>query len=330
MLTFQIQSDSEIPASKQLLDQIRFAIASGQYPPGQRLPSTRQLALITGLHRNTISRIYQQLEEDGLVTSQAGSGIYVKAEGNKREEGEQYSQAQKLIKRSIDGLLEQNLSLRQIRELVLGEIEWRLRSGAKVLVTIPHSDLGAGELMRQELEQSLKIPLELITLEKLAEKLTNIQSATVVTSRYFINVAEEIAAPFRIRVLPLDIYDYSQELALVKKLPSASRLGLVSLSQGILNIARILIYSLRGEEISVSSAQTNEKEKLRHLIHTTGTIISDRASHQQLENLIAAEHEQLRRLPTLICSDNYISEKSIELLKRELGLGVEKVLSESP
>jgi len=55
-MQFQIQPDSEIPASKQLFDQIRFAIASRQYPPGHRLPSTRQLAMITGLHRNTISK----------------------------------------------------------------------------------------------------------------------------------------------------------------------------------------------------------------------------------------------------------------------------------
>ena len=56
MLNFQIQSDSDVPASKQLFAQIQFAIASGQYPPAHRLPSTRQLAMITGLHRNTISK----------------------------------------------------------------------------------------------------------------------------------------------------------------------------------------------------------------------------------------------------------------------------------
>ena len=48
MLNFQIQSDSDVPASKQLFAQIQFAIASGQYPPAHRLPSTRQLAMITG------------------------------------------------------------------------------------------------------------------------------------------------------------------------------------------------------------------------------------------------------------------------------------------
>lgn len=80
MVQFRIQPDSEIPASTQLVNQIRYAIASRQFPPGHRLPSTRALAMQTGLHRNTISKVYRLLEDDGFVESVAGSGIYVRAQ----------------------------------------------------------------------------------------------------------------------------------------------------------------------------------------------------------------------------------------------------------
>ena len=53
---FHIQQESDIPASTQLYNQICFAIAARHYPPGHRLPSTRQLAMQTGLHRNTITK----------------------------------------------------------------------------------------------------------------------------------------------------------------------------------------------------------------------------------------------------------------------------------
>jgi GntR family transcriptional regulator len=135
-MQFQIQPDSEIPASKQLFDQIRFAIASRQYPPGHRLPSTRQLAMITGLHRNTISKIYQQLENDGLVESIAGSGIYVKARGHENDNLlgspllEQNPEIGRLIRQSLASFLAQGLTLEQIRELLLAEIDWRSQSGS--------------------------------------------------------------------------------------------------------------------------------------------------------------------------------------------------------
>ena len=66
-MRFHIQQESDIPASTQLYNQICFAIAARHYPPGHRLPSTRQLAMQTGLHRNTISKVYRQLEIDGVV-----------------------------------------------------------------------------------------------------------------------------------------------------------------------------------------------------------------------------------------------------------------------
>jgi len=82
---FHIQQESDISASTQLYNQICFAIAARHYPPGHRLPSTRQLAMQTGLHRNTISKVYRQLEIDGVVEAIAGSGIYVRDNLAQRE-----------------------------------------------------------------------------------------------------------------------------------------------------------------------------------------------------------------------------------------------------
>ncbi len=327
MVQFQIQPDSEIPASRQLLDQIQFAIASRQFAPGHRLPSTRQLAMQTGLHRNTISKVYRQLEEGGLVESQAGSGIYVRALGH--EGGtklrspilEQYPQAYKIVQQSLDALLNDGCSLTEARELFLAEIDWRLRCSARVLVTVPQRDLGAGELMVQELEKSLLIPVQLVPMEELARVLDQTHSGTVVTSRYFIGEAEAIAAPKSVRVIPIDIYDYEKEFKLIKTLPKDSAIGLVSLSAGILRIAEILVHSLRGEDLLIMSAQVTDAYKLNALVRTAQTIISDRASFPALEAALLNAREDIIRPPRLICCENYIGSKSINLLKRELGLG---------
>jgi GntR family transcriptional regulator len=327
MVQFNIQTDSEIPASKQLFDQIQFAIASRQYPPGHRLPSTRQLAMITGLHRNTISKVYRQLEDTGLVESLAGSGIYVKALGHEggTHQGSpilnQYPEANKLVQQSLDELLNQGFTLTQARELFLSEIDWRLRCSAQVLVTVPIRDIGAGELMVSELEKSLKIPVQLVPLEQLDTVLSKTQSGTVVTSRYFITEAEAIAAPRSVRVIPIDIYDYNQELNLIKNLPKDSCLGVVSLSIGIIGVAEILIHSLRGDDLLLMTAQIDDHHKLNALIRTAHTIICDQASYPLVKQAIIEASDDLIRYPELMSSDNYIGDKSISLLKRELGLG---------
>ncbi|AOY79211.1 GntR family transcriptional regulator [Moorena producens JHB] len=328
MVQYHIQQDSEIPASKQLFDQIQFAIASRQYSPGHKLPSTRQLAMETGLHRNTISKVYRQLEETGLVESHAGSGIYVKAQGheggNRRQVGilNQFSpEAYKVVQDSLNQLLGQGCSLNQARELFLSEIDWRLRCSARVLVTVESRDIGAGELMVQELEQSLGIPVQLVPMEELSEALDQTHSATVVTSRYFIGKAEAIVAPKSVRVIPVDIYDYEPELKLIKNLSKGSRLGVVSISSGILKIVEIIIHSLRGDELLVMTAQIKDNYKLKALVRSSQIIISDQASYQSVKDAILAAREDIIRPPKVIRCENYIGSKSINLLKRELGLG---------
>lgn len=321
MVQFHIQPDSGIPASKQLFDQIQFAIASRQFPPGHRLPSTRQLAISVGLHRNTISKVYHLLEKTGLVESQAGSGIYVKA--LKQEIGSPLLKdnptASKLVQKILDDLLAEGYTLPQARELFLAEVDWRLRCGATVLVAVPKDDIGAGELMVKELKQALKIPIQLVFLEELSDVLEQTQSATVVTSRYFIGKAESISQPKSVRVIPVDIYDYNKELDLIKKLPKDSSLGVVSLSVGILSAAEILVHSLRGEDLLVITAQVNDTHKLRSVVRNCQTIIADPASYTAVQQMIKAEEDDLIRFPDVICSDNYIGAKSMNLLQRELG-----------
>lgn len=328
MVQFHIQTDSDIPASTQLFNQIRFAIASRQFPPGHRLPSTRQLAMQTGLHRNTISKVYRQLENTGLVEAQAGSGIYVRAQGNevvgnklKSPILEEYPLANKIVQGSIDQLLEQGCTLNQARELFLTEIDWRLRCSARVVVTAPTEDIGVGELMAKELEQALRIPIQLVPMEQLGNFLDQISSGTVITSRYFIGEAESISAPRSVRVIPVDIYDYSQEIQLVGGLPKDSYLGLVSLSPGMLRSTEVIIHSIRGEDLLVMTALVSDEYKINSIVRSARTIFCDQPSFATVKAAINAAREDIIRPPQLICSENYIGSKSINLLKRELGLG---------
>lgn len=327
MIQFRIQPDSEIPASNQLFNQIRFAIASRQYPPGYKLPSTRALAMQTGLHRNTISKVYRQLEENGLVESLAGSGIYVRAQGHEGGSKlqspilKQHPEAYKIVQKALDELLSQGCSLNQAREIFLAEIDWRLRCSARVLVAVPIQDIGAGELIVQELEQALQIPVQLVPTEELSAVLDKTTSATVVTSRYFIGEVEEIAAPRAVRVIPLDIHDYAKEFHIVKNLAKDSCIGIVSLSSGILRAVEVILHGLRGDEILVMTSQPKDSYKLGAIVKRAQLIFcTDETSYSAIQSAMQMAIEDIIRPPKLVYGENYIGSKSINLLKRELGL----------
>jgi GntR family transcriptional regulator len=69
------------PAYLQLVDQIKAAAASGVIRAGEALPAIRPLAEELRLNRNTVSRAYSELENQGIIQTISGKGCFV-AENN--------------------------------------------------------------------------------------------------------------------------------------------------------------------------------------------------------------------------------------------------------
>jgi DNA-binding transcriptional regulator YhcF (GntR family) len=68
---------SDVPLYRQLVTQVELAILSGDLRPGDRLPSTRELARRYAIHPNTISAGYRELQREGWTELRHGSGVYV-------------------------------------------------------------------------------------------------------------------------------------------------------------------------------------------------------------------------------------------------------------
>ncbi|MGA2276126.1 MAG: GntR family transcriptional regulator [Terracidiphilus sp.] len=69
----------EVSLREQLVTQVVLGILCQELAPGQRLPSTRELARRFSIHANTASAAYKQLEQEGWVEFRRGSGVYVRA-----------------------------------------------------------------------------------------------------------------------------------------------------------------------------------------------------------------------------------------------------------
>ena len=76
-MKFQCDTAGRIPIYKQLIDQVRSAVARGRVKPGDRLPSVRQLSRELIVNPNTVARAYTELERDGVLVTQQGRGVFV-------------------------------------------------------------------------------------------------------------------------------------------------------------------------------------------------------------------------------------------------------------
>ncbi|MEU8317870.1 PLP-dependent aminotransferase family protein [Nonomuraea sp. NPDC048881] len=72
-----LELDPALGRRRAVEDALRAAVRDGRLPPGTRLPSTRALAAGLGLARGTVSAAYDQLAEEGYLTTRPGSGTEV-------------------------------------------------------------------------------------------------------------------------------------------------------------------------------------------------------------------------------------------------------------
>ena len=69
--------DSNRPIYIQLVEQLELYIISGKIPPGERLPSVRDLAVLAKVNPNTMQRALTELEEMKLITTERTNGKFV-------------------------------------------------------------------------------------------------------------------------------------------------------------------------------------------------------------------------------------------------------------
>ena len=149
---------SEVPIYRQLVTQVVLAILSGDLQPGDRLPSTRDLARRFAINPNTVSAGYRQLERDGWTERRHGSGVYVRANVEPPTTPEQ------ILDQHIAGFF------RAVRELSLPAPAIRARVADWLVAPPPdhllviESDTELLQIFLAEIKEMTRCPVEGVSL----------------------------------------------------------------------------------------------------------------------------------------------------------------------
>src|SRR5207253_3789406 len=79
MLPLHLQPQSHVPLYIQLRDQLRALVHAGDLRQGDRIPASRELATMLGVHRTTVANAYAELESEGLIEGHVGRGTFIRA-----------------------------------------------------------------------------------------------------------------------------------------------------------------------------------------------------------------------------------------------------------
>jgi GntR family transcriptional regulator len=155
----------EVSLREQLVTQVTLGILCREIAPGERLPSTRELARRYGIHPNTASAGYKQLVQEGWIELRRGSGVFVRAS---------LPPAPQSPHQAIEYALDQQIGKLMANARKLGAPESLVRERlrrwlaltppSRWLVIDPEPELRC--ILIHEMRQALKLPIEECTPEE--------------------------------------------------------------------------------------------------------------------------------------------------------------------
>ena len=105
----------------QLVEQIRLLIRRGALSAGDPLPTVRELAVALGINANTVTRVYRDLQQEGLLRLERGLGTFVTSQ--QRQPTLVDRDYQRIVKRTRELVAlcrESGITARELAQLVDG------------------------------------------------------------------------------------------------------------------------------------------------------------------------------------------------------------------
>ncbi|MCX7708711.1 MAG: GntR family transcriptional regulator [Clostridia bacterium] len=114
--------DDKIPIYLQIINHIKKEMITGKLKGGDRMPSVREMAEKTRVNPNTIQRVYQELEREGVTYTQRGTGSFV-TEDTAVIQKMKLEMSQEIIKTYVEGMKSLGMEAGDILSLLKGYLE---------------------------------------------------------------------------------------------------------------------------------------------------------------------------------------------------------------
>ncbi len=98
-----MEYNSSLPIYLQAANSIKRDIVTGKLSPGEKLPSVRDLAVEYTINPNTVSRVYKELEQEGVCFTRRGMGTFVTEDSGKVQQLKE-EMAGALIREFLEGM----------------------------------------------------------------------------------------------------------------------------------------------------------------------------------------------------------------------------------
>jgi DNA-binding transcriptional regulator YhcF (GntR family) len=250
-MDIRIDTSSDVPIRRQLIEQVIFLIATERLQHGDLLPSVRELARRLKVHHNTVSEAYQDLVRRKWLERRRGSRLMVIS----RDRTSDAATLDDLINRTIATARENGYSLQELRQ----RVRERLLAQPPDHILVVEQDEGLRELMREELRSVEKWVVDGCTREDIASTPGLAIGAMAVTAQHALRLVSPLFPKER-PVVPVSYSPADEHLKVIRGLRNPSVIAVVSSSRLFLEVARSILAPAIGSRHALREVCLQDEE----------------------------------------------------------------------
>lgn len=231
LMKLRIDRDLPVSLAQQLRGQIEYGIACGELSPASQLPSVRELADELGIATVTVSQVYKELQQVGLLESQPGRGTFVSSNGSLPQDQGRVIELQRSIDRLISRADHLGIGRGELAAMVSARLG-KHSSGEPLLITFVGIFAEATKAYVADLRTMLRPGdlIESVLLEQLRDKklLRSVQRSDLVISIAHRKAQVQEAVGAKVRVVGIQFIPSERTRTLLAELGPRTRLGIIS------------------------------------------------------------------------------------------------------
>lgn len=308
-MDLQINQKSHVPVHIQLKQQIKHLILAGSFEVGDRLPSIRAMAGFLRVNRNTVARVVSDLEREGFVESQRGSGVYViepplDAVEMKRE----------VLEKVMDLAAAQGLPVDELAYALLARAGSDIQGKTSVLfVECTPAELNQ---FSDELEAQLPVEVERVLLEDLRERVSGESPPwrLAVTTFFHVHEVQEIVEPLGIETVALLAEATLESLRRLTELPEGTPVGVVGWGKTCMENLSSSIEGAGLDHLDFTEVRIEDEERVRELLGGVRAMVCSTVTARKLREIMEPGAPE----PEIIEEDRTLDKGGVEMLGRML------------
>ena len=319
-MDLKLNRKNQLPVHAQLKAQLVYLIQSGQMRPGTQLPTVRQLAGFLRVNRNTVSKVFSEMQREGHLSCEPGRGTFVSAAKAKSESKvESMHKLLAVVDEALDragklGFSPEELFLTLYARTQASPVaSGGAREVKALFIECSRPEL---ELFSAELKKELSIQLDSMLVgdfAKAVEKdLKSLRSyGLIITTFYHIREVQSLLEDSGVEVVAVMVDTSLETLMRLTALPEGTKVGVACTTRAGAENMKLSIQRAGLEHLRVIIGCGEERSGLQKMIAEASVVVCSSLIESRLRALAPKGKE-------IIVDNKSIDKAGIEMLRSRL------------